>query len=172
MYLDTQVFHELNLVVDDIDGQPVSGQLAHVQAAGELLLLEHRHVTVAHPGQEAGARNGGGSAAQQPDLGVVGVRKVSPSGRGKNLQVRLEKSNIFRAQFGLFCAFYLRNLHVLEHLDGELLESPNVDGAFLRSLQVAASDTQIRGRTNLTKNIIKLSINFNRKYEIKTNDLF
>ena len=65
VYLDTQVPHELSLEVDDVQRESVGGQLGGVEAARELLLLEDGHVAVAEPGQERGARDGGGAAAEQ-----------------------------------------------------------------------------------------------------------
>ena len=64
-YLDAQIFHELYLEVDDVEGEPVGGQLGGVEAARELLLLEDRHVGVAEPRQERRARDGRRAAAEQ-----------------------------------------------------------------------------------------------------------
>ena len=127
-YLNPQVFHEFNLIVDDFYGQPVCRELAHVQASRELLLLEHGDVLVAEAGEERGAGDGSRAAAQQPDLGIVGRGQISAAGR-------------WRQDLG--------DLHVLEHLNGKVLEAADVDGALLRGLQVAAAHAQIGGGTDL-----------------------
>ena len=67
-YLDPQVLHELDLEVHHLHGEPERGQLGGVEAAHELLLLVHGDVAVAQAGQERGAGDGGGAAAEKGDL--------------------------------------------------------------------------------------------------------
>ena len=43
----------------------------------------------------------------------------------------------------------LGHVHLLEHLDGEVLEAADVDGALLAGLKVAASNAEVRGRAYL-----------------------
>ena len=44
----------------------------------------------------------------------------------------------------------LGQVHLLEHLDGKVLEATDVDGAFFAGLEVAASNAEVGGWANLT----------------------
>ena len=138
--LHPQVLHQVDLEVDDLVGQSIGGQLRGVETADVVLLLEDGDVVVAEPGQERGGGDGGGAAAEEGDLDLVtlGQRRRNLGGQD------------------------LGNLHLLEHLHGEVLEAADVDGTLnrnislhcylslppaylLRGVQIAAPDAEVGG---------------------------
>ncbi len=121
-YLNTEVLHELNLELDDVQGQPVRRQLGRVQPSYVLIPLEHGDVGVPEAGQEGGARDGGGAAAEQGHLlPLVGVRQ----GAGQRRRG------------------HLRDAHLLEGLHREVLQAADVDGALLHRGEVAAANAEV-----------------------------
>lgn len=47
-----------------------------------------------------------------------------------------------------FLADYLSNIHLLEDITGELLQSPNINGSLFRGLEVTSPDAEIRSGTD------------------------
>jgi hypothetical protein len=94
------------------------------ETAKVVVPLEDGDVGVSEPGEEGGARERGGAAAQHGELAVVALWAH---------QARRQ---------------HLRHAHHLEHLGGELLQAADVDRALLGRGQVAPAHAQVARRTH------------------------
>ena len=124
--LDPKVLHQVYLEVDDLVGQPVGGELGGVEAPDVVLLLEDGDVVVAEPGQERGGGDGGGAAAEEGHLDLETGGKRRRNIRRQNLS----------------------DLHLFEHLHGEVLETTDVYRSLFGRVEVAAAHAEVRGRTD------------------------
>eukprot|EP00162_Nutomonas_longa_P013024 comp21380_c0_seq1/m.46109 comp21380_c0_seq1/g.46109 ORF comp21380_c0_seq1/g.46109 comp21380_c0_seq1/m.46109 type:complete len:938 (+) comp21380_c0_seq1:129-2942(+) len=126
--LDAEIEHELDLKVDDRVGQTELRDLRGRETSREGVLLKHGHVGVAETRKEGAARNARWACANNRNLAAVRLRKLV-----ERRQARVSD---------------LRNVHLLEHLARKLLQTTNVDWAFLGGGKVAAAHAQVAGRTH------------------------
>ncbi len=122
--LDAERLHELHLELDCIVLQTELGNLSRGNTTTELLTLKDLDVLVTKTGEVGGAADGGRAEAEEGDLVVEAARGSNLGGEGGS------------------------ETHLTELLNGELLETRDVNGTVGGVGEVAAASTEVGSGAN------------------------